>query len=336
MKKGLTELVFILDRSGSMYYFIDDTIGGFNSMIEKYKQELEEAYITTVLFDDRYQILHNHINLKEINPITRKEYYTDGSTALYDALGRTINSVGERLFNTPEEERPEKVIFVINTDGYENASREFTRSKVKEMIEHQQTKYSWGFLFLGANIDAEKEAENIGINRNFAATYAATSDGLTSSYDAASDAVMFMAACDSISEYACEAKAILDSKVVSGKTDISSKTYCDIAALDEAISYVDTIPLEATPLTGEINLAITDSAIANVSGLSSKEDTVTLAYNDFNNYLASAVSDAAGYAIDDSVIVSLETIESKGLSSVNGRISFTDEEIKDLFGTANE
>ena len=214
MKKGLTELVFILDRSGSMHYFTDDTIGGFNSMIEKYKQELEEAYITTVLFDDRYQILHNHINLKEINPITRKEYYTDGCTALYDALGKTINSVGERLFNTPEEERPEKVIFVINTDGYENASREFTKGRVREMIEHQQTKYSWGFLFLGANIDAETEAESIGISKNFAATYATSSRGVASSYDAATDVVMMMTSCDSLVDCACSAKDILDAKIV--------------------------------------------------------------------------------------------------------------------------
>lgn len=240
MKKNLTEIVFILDRSGSMYSFVDDTIGGFNSMIEKYKTELEEAYITTVLFDDRYQILHDHLNLKEINPITRKEYYVDGCTALYDAVGKTINSVGERLFNTPEDERPEKVIFVINTDGYENASREFTRSKVKEMIEHQQEKYSWGFLFLGTNIDAEKEAESIGISRDFAATYAATSDGLTSSYDAACDTVMYMAtSCDSISACACEAKAILNSKIVSGKTDYINGICCD----DTLSSKADTLAL---------------------------------------------------------------------------------------------
>lgn len=186
MKKGLTEMVFILDRSGSMSHLTDDTIGGYNSLIEKQKEEDGEAYITTVLFDDEYELLHDHIDIKEIQPITRKDYYARGCTALLDAIGKTINSVGTRLSETPEEERPEKVIFVITTDGYENASVEFTKSKVKEMIEHQQSKYSWMFMFLGANMDAVSEAASFGIASSHAHTYTASAQGTSSVYNSVS------------------------------------------------------------------------------------------------------------------------------------------------------
>ena len=182
MKKNLTEMVFILDRSGSMGHLTDDTIGGFNSMIESQKNEPGEAYVTTVLFDDEYELLHDHVNIQDIKPITRNEYFARGWTALLDAVGKTINSVGNRLSNTPEEERPEKVIFVITTDGMENASREFAKSKVKEMIEHQQSKYSWVFMFLGANMDAVSEANSLGINTDFARTYTASDLGTKSVY----------------------------------------------------------------------------------------------------------------------------------------------------------
>lgn len=182
MKKNLTEMIFILDRSGSMDRLTDDTIGGFNSMIESQKNEPGEAYVTTVLFDDEYELLHDHVNIQDIKPITRNEYFARGWTALLDAVGKTINSVGNRLSNTPEEERPEKVIFVITTDGMENASREFAKSKVKEMIEHQQSKYSWVFMFLGANMDAVSEASSLGINTDFARTYTASDLGTKSVY----------------------------------------------------------------------------------------------------------------------------------------------------------
>ena len=285
MKKNLTEIVFILDRSGSMHRFVNDVIEGFNSMIKKYKEELEEAYITTVLFDDKYEVLHDHVNLNDIKPITNKEYYALGWTALYDALGKTINSVGARLFNTPEEERPEKVIFVINTDGEENSSREFTRSKVKEMIEHQQEKYSWGFLFLGANIDAETEAESIGISRNFAAKYATSSRGLSSSYDAVTDAVCCMAACDSVitSDCATSVKAILNDKVVSaGNNNIvnAAKTYTDVDAL---VSKISVSPLVSRGVTraisnisaDDMNLSGTISLAANQSLIDAKVCEIT-------------------------------------------------------------
>ena len=296
MKKNLTELVFILDRSGSMGSFVDDVIGGFNSMIEKYKEEFEEAYVTTVLFDDRYQILHNHLNLKEINPITRKEYYTWGSTALFDAVGRTINFVGERLFNTPEEERPEKVIFVINTDGEENSSREFTRSKVKAMIKHQQEKYSWGFLFLGANIDAEREAESIGISSNFAATYTASSRGVSSTYDALSDAVTCMACCDSLTASNCatSVKSILDAKVYND---------CD-AKIDSGISSkVNCTTSDFIPLTGKIS------------------------------YIGTNLSNCVATTFNDKIDACITTIESIGGKKYS---EITDMEVNNLFGVGTE
>lgn len=189
MKKNLTELVFILDRSGSMYNLVEDTIGGFNSMIENQKKEPGEAYVTTVLFDDHYEILHDHVNLKELHPITDKEYYARGCTALLDAVGKTINYIGTRLNNTPESERPDKVIFVITTDGYENSSKEFTKIQIKDMIEHQQNKYSWTFIFLGANIDAVSEASNLGINTDFARTYIANENGTKIVYNTISNVV---------------------------------------------------------------------------------------------------------------------------------------------------
>lgn len=182
IKKNLTEMIFILDRSGSMQNLTSDTIGGFNSMIETQKGEEGNAFVTTVLFDDNYEVLHDHIDIQDIQPITNKEYYARGCTALLDAVGKTINSIGSRLSATTEDERPDKVIFVITTDGMENSSREFTKKTVKEMIEHQQDKYSWTFMFLGANMDAVGEAASLGINTDFAKTYTANSVGVQSVY----------------------------------------------------------------------------------------------------------------------------------------------------------
>lgn len=184
MKENLTEIVFILDESGSMDPLADDTIGGFNSYIEEQKKGPGEAYLTAVLFDDRYIILHDHVNIQDVPLLTSHEYSPLGMTALMDAIGRTINSVGQRLSNTPEEERPAHVIFVITTDGYENASKEFTRSKVKEMIEHQQEKYSWQFMFLGAGIDAYQEAASLGLGGAHAMSVSHSSVGTKSVYEA--------------------------------------------------------------------------------------------------------------------------------------------------------
>lgn len=189
MKKDLTELVFILDRSGSMSGLESDTIGGYNAMLEKQKKEPGEAIITTVLFDDRYDILHDRINLKGIAPITDKEYYVRGSTALLDAVGRTISKIGNAQKHTAEDERAEHVMFVITTDGMENASREYNYEKVRQMIEHQNNKYGWEFIFLGANIDAVETAERFGISKDRAANYNADSEGTLLNYEVLSETV---------------------------------------------------------------------------------------------------------------------------------------------------
>jgi len=181
MNTNLTEIVFLLDRSGSMGGFESDTIGGFNAFIEKQKQVEGETIVTAALFDDKYEILWNGIHLDKAR-LTGKEYYVRGCTALLDAVGKTIIDVGSRLSMTIEEERPGKVIFVITTDGLENASCEFTYEKVKELIKHQQDKYNWDFIFLGANIDAAKEADSMGIAMDNAYNYIASKPGIVDMY----------------------------------------------------------------------------------------------------------------------------------------------------------
>lgn len=190
MRENLTEMVFVLDRSGSMSGLAADTIGGFNELIEKQKKIEGDAYVTTVLFDHEYEVLHDHVALGEVAPLTDKEYFARGSTALLDAVGRTINAVGARLAAAPEEERPEHVVFVITTDGMENASREYTAKQVREMVEHQQQKYSWQFVFLGANMDAVCEARNLGISAKYAADFTPSHSGVRKMYSMALDSVM--------------------------------------------------------------------------------------------------------------------------------------------------
>lgn len=190
MRENSTEMVFVLDRSGSMSGLAADTIGGFNELIEKQKKIEGDAYVTTVLFDHEYEVLHDHVALGEVAPLTDKEYFARGSTALLDAVGRTIDSVGARLAAAPEEERPEHVVFVITTDGKENSSREYTAKQVREMVEHQQQKYSWQFVFLGANMDAVSEARNLGISAQYAANFTPTGRGVNRMYAKALDNVM--------------------------------------------------------------------------------------------------------------------------------------------------
>ena len=189
MKKGLTELVFILDRSGSMSGLESDTIGGYNAMVEKQKKEPGEAIMTTVLFDDRYELLHDRINLRGITPITDNEYYVRGSTALLDAVGKTIYKIVNVQKHTAKDEQAERVLFVITTDGMENASREFSYERVKRMIEYQKRKYGWEFIFLGANIDAIATAKRFGINEDRATNYNADSKGTELNYAVISDTV---------------------------------------------------------------------------------------------------------------------------------------------------
>ena len=200
MKKDLTELVFILDSSGSMSGLESDTIGGYNSMLEKQKKEPGEAVVTTVLFDDRYELLHDRINLKGIAPITDKEYFVRGSTALLDAVGKTINKIGNVQKHTAEDERAENIMFIITTDGMENASREFSYEKVRGMIEHQKNKYGWEFIFLGANIDAVATAERFGIRKDRAVNYNADSEGTLLNFEVISETVSCVRENCSISE----------------------------------------------------------------------------------------------------------------------------------------
>ena len=189
MKKNLTELVFILDRSGSMAGLEGDTIGGFNAMIEKQRGEPGEAVISTVLFDNETEVIHDRIPLDRVPRLTEKEYYVRGCTALLDAVGGAIHHIGNVHKYAREEDRPEKTLFVITTDGMENASRRYTYDKVKAMIERQREKYGWEFLFLGANIDAAREAARFGIRADCAADYHADSMGTEAVYESVCEAV---------------------------------------------------------------------------------------------------------------------------------------------------
>ena len=189
MKKGLTELVMILDRSGSMSGLEDDTIGGFNSMIEKQKKEEGEAYVSVVLFDDKMEVIYDRVDIKKIEKMTDSQYYVRGCTALLDAVGRAIHHIGNVHKYAREEDRPEKTIFVITTDGMENASREYSYDKVRRLIEHQKEKYNWEFLFLGANIDAVREAARFGISASRAARYEHDGAGTRLNYEVAGKAL---------------------------------------------------------------------------------------------------------------------------------------------------
>ena len=188
MKKNLTELVFILDRSGSMAGLESDTIGGFNAMIEKQKAEPGEAYVSTVLFDNEAQVIHDRVRLEKVNPLTRKEYFVRGCTALLDAVGGAIHHIGNVHRYAREEDRPERTLFVITTDGMENASRRYSYEKVKAMIAEKK-EAGWEFLFLGANIDAAREAARFGIDEDHCADYLADSQGTGVIYEAVSETV---------------------------------------------------------------------------------------------------------------------------------------------------
>ena len=189
MRRNLTEIVFILDRSGSMAGLEDDTIGGFNAMIEKQKAEAGEAFVSTVLFDNYTEVIHDRVTIQKVEPMTRNEYYVRGCTALLDAVGSAIHHIGNVHKYAREEDRPEKTLFVITTDGMENASRRYDYPRVKEMIRRQQEKYGWEFLFLGANIDAAKEAARFGITEDRAANYHADKRGTAVIYEAVNEAV---------------------------------------------------------------------------------------------------------------------------------------------------
>ena len=200
MKKGLTEIVFILDRSGSMSGLEKDTIGGYNSLIQKQKREEGEALISTVLFDDKQEVLHDRRNLQDIRPLTDDDYYVRGCTALLDAVGGAIHHIGNVHKYAREEDRPEKTLFIITTDGMENSSHRYTYEKVKSMIKRPKEKYGWDFLFLGANIDAAAEAQRFGIEKERAVDYHADKAGTAVNYKALSKAVSNVRRCESADE----------------------------------------------------------------------------------------------------------------------------------------
>ena len=185
----MTELVFILDRSGSMAGLEADTIGGFNSMIAKQRLTPGEALVSTVLFDHETQVIHDRVPLEQVRDLTRNDYYVRGCTALLDAVGGAIHHIGNVHKYARAEDVPEKTLFIITTDGMENASKRYDYRKVKEMIERQKSKYGWEFLFLGANIDAAREAARFGIRAEKAVTYCSDSVGTRLNYEVIADAV---------------------------------------------------------------------------------------------------------------------------------------------------
>ena len=192
MKTGITEVVFLLDRSGSMGGLELDTIGGFNSMLHKQRLIEGKVKISTVLFDHQFEVIHHRLPLEEVADLTLKEYFVRGSTALLDAIGRSIKKIGSIQKYATDENRSEKVLFVIITDGMENASTEFSSRQIKQMIKNQTADYNWEFLFIGANIDAVETARSYGIKENRAANYHHDSRGTMKNFDAVNAAIVHL------------------------------------------------------------------------------------------------------------------------------------------------
>lgn len=189
MRENLTELVFILDRSGSMGGLESDTIGGFNSMLKKQKKEEGEAIVSTVLFDDTSTVIHDRVPVGDVKKLTEKEYYVRGCTALLDAVGGAIRHIKKVQKETKADDRPAKTLFVITTDGLENASRKYELKDVKKMIRRQKEKHNWEFIFLGANIDAIEVARDMGISKDMAANYHCDAVGTALNYAVLDEAV---------------------------------------------------------------------------------------------------------------------------------------------------
>ena len=198
-KNNITELVFIIDRSGSMSGLEKDTIGGFNSMIEKQRKEEGECYVSTVLFDHETKVLHDRVRLSEVKPMTEEDYTVRGTTALIDALGGAIHHIGNVHKYARPEDVPAHTMFVITTDGMENASRKYTSDQVKQKIERQKEKYGWEFIFIGANIDAVETAARYGIGAERAVNYHADKKGTKVMYEAVANAVSYVRDCGGIS-----------------------------------------------------------------------------------------------------------------------------------------
>ena len=190
MKNNITEIVFIIDRSGSMSGLESDTIGGFNSMIEKQKKQDGECYVSTVLFDNYSEVLHDRVKLSDIPQMTDKDYTVGGCTALLDAIGGAIHHIGNIHKYARPEDVPEHTMFIITTDGMENTSHSYNAARVKHMIERQKEKYGWEFIFIGANIDAIKTAKKYGIDSDHAVNYRADSEGTRVNYTAMNEAIL--------------------------------------------------------------------------------------------------------------------------------------------------
>lgn len=190
MKKNCTEIVFILDRSGSMYGLEQDTIGGFNSMIKEQKEKEGEVFVSTLLFDDVTEVLHDRVKIEEIQPMTERDYRVRGCTALLDAIGGAIHYLGNLHRKMPNEHVPEHTLFVIITDGMENASQHYSYDKIREMVSRQEKRYGWEFLFLGANIDSIDMASHLGIHNDHAVNYHSDHIGTQLNYEVLSDAII--------------------------------------------------------------------------------------------------------------------------------------------------
>ena len=191
MKKNLTEIVFILDRSGSMSGLEKDTIGGFNSLISKQKKEKGEAWVSTVLFNNVSTVIHDRVPIQKVAPMTDEDYCACGSTALLDAIGEAIHHIGNIHKYARKEDVPERTLFIITTDGMENSSHRYSSSQVKAMIGRQKEKYGWEFLFLGANIDAVDTAASVGIDASCAVDYLPDEVGMKLNYEVLSDTLSF-------------------------------------------------------------------------------------------------------------------------------------------------
>jgi len=198
MKENLTELVFILDRSGSMNGMEEDTIGGFNSMIEKQKKEEGECLVSVVLFNHTCEVLYDRVPIAQVPTMTRAEYFTTGCTALLDAMGGAIHHIGNVHKYARQEDIPEKTIFVITTDGMENASRTYSADKVRQMVKHEQDKYGWEFLFLGANIDAVETARRYGLKEGHAVRFHNDREGIGLNYKVMSETIAHVRTCKEV------------------------------------------------------------------------------------------------------------------------------------------
>lgn len=231
-----TEIIFVIDKSGSMDHLVGDTIGGFNGFIESQKALDGKATLTTVLFDNSWRMLHDGVDLHEVKPMTTADYMAYGGTAMLDAIGEVINKVQDRHDGLGAE-KPESVLFVITTDGEENSSYKFTKSQIEKMIKHQTNGHGWKFMFLGANMDAVKEAENIGIKSNYAATYDYTSKGIGGVY-ATMDCV------------ASSVRGCCDAVNLNSNDFVLSKAYTDTLSSVSAIA-------KATKVESDISISTT-------------------------------------------------------------------------------